>query len=39
MDLGLAATGALAALLVVVGAGGAIVAAVAGLLWFVSRVP
>lgn len=39
MDLGLAATGALPALLVVVGAAGAVVAAVAGLLWFASRVP
>jgi hypothetical protein len=39
MDLGLAATGAMTALLVVVGAGGAVVAAVAGLLWFASRVP
>ena len=39
MDLGLAATATLTALLVVVGAGGAVVAAVAGLLWFVARVP
>jgi hypothetical protein len=39
MDLGLAATATLTDLCVVVGAGGAIVAAVAGLLWFVYRVP